>query len=130
MSRENVILSVTSVLSVLLFTFHMAGDIMRGIEKGNFSNLGFFPIGVVWLYAALLLVERRSGYLILLLASILGSGIPLVHMMGKGLGTASIVKSDGAFFFIWTLMALGITALISVILSARGLWSVRRAARK
>ena len=34
----------------------------------------------------------------------------------------AIAKSNGAFFFIWTLLALGVTALFSVILSARGLW--------
>jgi len=34
-----------------------------------------------------------------------------------------IAKSTGGFFFIWTIIALGVTALISVILSVRGLWS-------
>ena len=42
-------------------------------------------------------------------------------MKGAGVGGA-IAKSSGAFFFIWTLLALGMTALFSVILSARGLW--------
>jgi hypothetical protein len=37
-----------------------------------------------------------------------------------------IAKSTGGFFFIWTIIALGVTALISVILSVRGLWSLRR----
>jgi hypothetical protein len=46
-------------------------------------------------------------------------------MMGKGVG-GEIAKSSGAFFFIWTIIALGVTALISVILSVRGLWSLRR----
>jgi hypothetical protein len=35
---------------------------------------------------------------------------------------SAIAKSSGAFFFIWTLLALGVTALFSVILSVRGLW--------
>jgi hypothetical protein len=47
--------------------------------------------------------------------------VPVIHMKGAGVGGA-IVKSSGAFFFIWTLLALGVTALFSVILSARGLW--------
>jgi hypothetical protein len=34
----------------------------------------------------------------------------------------TIAKSSGGFFFIWTLIALGVIALFSVILSARGLW--------
>jgi hypothetical protein len=33
-------------------------------------------------------------------------------------------NSSGGFFFIWTLIALGVTGLFSVILSARGLWSL------
>ena len=33
-----------------------------------------------------------------------------------------ILRPSGAFFFIWILLALGVTALFSVILSARALW--------
>jgi hypothetical protein len=47
------------------------------------------------------------------------------NMMGKGVGVGgNIAKSSGAFFFVWTLIALGVTALFSVILSARGLWTL------
>ena len=52
----------------------------------------------------------------------LGLVVPVLHMTGKGV-VGEIAKSSGAFFFIWTIIALGVTALISVILSARGLWS-------
>jgi hypothetical protein len=46
-------------------------------------------------------------------------------MMGKGVGVASgIANSSGGFFFIWTLIALGMTTLFSVILSVRALWSL------
>src|SRR5271170_8301657 len=78
------------------------------------------PILVVWLYGTLVLAERRSGYVIILLGSLLGLLVPVIHMKGAGVG--AIAKSSGAFFFIWTLLALGVTALFSVILSARGLW--------
>jgi hypothetical protein len=47
-------------------------------------------------------------------------------MIGSGLVGGDIAKSNGAFFFVWTLIALGVTTLFSVILSARGLWSLRR----
>lgn len=48
-------------------------------------------------------------------------------MRGKGVGvTSSIGNSSGHFFFVWTLIAIGVTGLFSVILSARGLWSLRR----
>jgi hypothetical protein len=43
-------------------------------------------------------------------------------MVGRGVGVGgSIAKSSGAFFFVWTLIALGVTALFSIILSGRGL---------
>jgi hypothetical protein len=72
----------------------------------------------------LVLAERRSGYVIILLGSLLGLVVPVIHMMGKGVGVGSnIANSSGAFFFVWTLLALGVTALFSVILSVRGLWS-------
>jgi len=80
-----------------------------------------------WLYATLVLAERRSGYLIILVASLLAAGLPVVHMTGAGgVVGGAIAKSGGAFFFVWTLLALGVTAVSSLILSARGLWSGRR----
>ncbi len=97
---------------------------LRGMAPGGVSNMIGVLILVVWLYGTLVLAERRSGYVIILVASLLGSGIPVIHMMGAGLGGA-IAKSSGAFVFVWTLLALGVTGLFSVILSARGLWSLQ-----
>jgi hypothetical protein len=114
-------LTIASLLSVLFMMFHLTDDIVRGIERGTLSNLIAVPILVVWLYGTLVLAERRSGYVLLLLGSLLGLLVPVIHMKGAGVGGA-IAKSSGAFFFIWTLLALGVTALFSVILSARGLW--------
>jgi hypothetical protein len=37
-----------------------------------------------------------------------------------------IAKSSGALFFVWALVALGVTAVFSVILSARGMRSLLR----
>jgi hypothetical protein len=46
-------------------------------------------------------------------------------MRGKGVGVASSIgNSSGHFFFVWVLIAIGVTGLFSVILSARGLWSL------
>lgn len=120
-------LTVASLLSILFFTFHLTDDIVRGFEKGGVSNLTAVPIFVVWLYGTLVLAGRRSGYIIILLGSLLGLGVPVLHMRGKGVGVASgIANSSGGFFFVWTLIALGVAALFCVILSARGLWSLRR----
>jgi hypothetical protein len=50
-------------------------------------------------------------------------GYPVIRMTGKGVGVAgNVAKSSGAFFFFWTLIALVVTALFSVVLSARGFW--------
>ena len=129
--KQSVILTITSLLSILLFSFHLADDIVRGIEPGTLINLTALPIFVLWLYGTLVLTERRSGYIIVLLASLLSLGVPFLHMRGKGVGIASsIATSRGGFFFVWTLIAIGVTALFSVTLSARGLWNLRRAKRR
>ena len=80
------------------------------------------PILVVWLYGTLVLAEKRSGSVIILLGSLLGVLVPVIHMKGAGVGGA-IAQSSGAFFFIWTLYALGVTSLFSMILAVHGLWA-------
>ena len=123
--KHNILLVIASVLSILFMTFHLTDDIVRGMEPGTLFDLIAVPILVVWLYGTLVLAERRSGYVIILLGSLLGLGIPVIHMMGKGVGVGgNIANSSRAFFFVWTLLALGVTALFSVILSVRGLWSL------
>ena len=125
--KHSVMLTIASLLSILLFTLHLADDIVRGIEPGGLSNLiGGVLISVVWLYGTLVLAGRRSGYVIILLGSLLGSLMPLAHMRGAGLVGGRVANSSGIFFWVWTLIALGVTAPFSVILSARGLWSLRR----
>jgi len=53
--------------------------------------------------------------------------VPYIHMKGRGVGLASrVAGSSGAFFFVWTLLAISVTALFSIVLSARGLWRLRR----
>jgi hypothetical protein len=122
--KRNTMLTIASLLSVLLVTFHLADDITRGMEKGGVSTLVAVPILVAWLYGALVLAGRRSGYVIILLGSLLGMAVPVLHMMGKGVGVGSVIaNSSGALFFVWTLFALGVTALFSVILCVRGLLS-------
>ena len=126
--KPNLMLTIMSLLSLLLLTLHLADDIVRGFEPGGLNNLiGGVLISVVWLYGALVLAGRRSGYVILLLGSLLGMFVPYIHMRGRGVGVASgIANSSGGFFFVWTLLALGVISLFSVILAARGLWSLRR----
>jgi hypothetical protein len=118
-------LTIASVLSILLFTAHLADDIVRGMEPGSLANLSAVAILVFWLYGALVLAERRSGYIISLLGGLLAILVPLVHMRGKGVGvTSSLAHSTGHFFFVWTLFAIALTGLFSVLLSARLLWGL------
>jgi hypothetical protein len=123
--KESTMLRIASVLSVFFFINHLAGDIVRGYEKGGVSNLTAIPIFVFWLYGTLVLAERRSGYVIMLLGGLFALVVPLAHMRGAGVGVR-IANSDGAFFFAWTLVAIGVTGLLSVILAARGLWGLKR----
>ena len=127
--KQNVLLVITSLLSILFQTFHLTSDFVY--EKGGMSRSAFLIVVlflVVWLYGTLVLAERRSGYIIILVGSLLGLSVPVVHMSGAGISD-EIVKSSGAFFFVWTLIALGVTSLFSIILSVRGLWSLQRQAR-
>jgi hypothetical protein len=122
--KHSVMLTITSLLSILFFTFHQSDDIVRGFEPGGFKNISGVLILVVWLFGTLVLAGRRSGYIIILLGSLLGSLLPLAHLRGAGLVGGRIADSSGVFFWVWTLYALGVTALFSVILSVRGLWSL------
>ena len=122
--KRSVLLTITSLLSILFMTFHLSEDIVRGFEPGGVKNIIGVLMLVVWLYGTLVLAERRSGYIIILLGSILGSGVPVVHMMGKGLVGGRIVNSSGIFFWVWTLITLQVTAIFSLILSVHGLWSL------
>ena len=119
--KQNVALTIASLLSVLFMTLHLADDIVRGMEPGTLFDLILLPILAVQLYGTVALAGRRSGYVLILVVSLLDLIVPVVHMKGAGVG-GKIAGSNGGFFFIWTLLAIGLTALFSVILSARGVW--------
>jgi hypothetical protein len=120
------LLVVTSLLSILLMSFHIAEDIVLGFAGGGLSNL--FGIGVlaVYLCGALLGGNRRWGLVILLLGSLLAIVMPVIHLMGAGVG---VNRSAGAFFFVWTLYALGLTGTLGIVLSLQGLWVARVSAK-
>jgi hypothetical protein len=122
--KNNVTLTATSLLSVLLFAFHWSDEISRGMEVGTLSAFGGIVILVVWLSGTLVLGGRRSGYIISLVGGILGLGVLVLHMSGKGIVGGRIPpNSPGAFFWIWTLVALGTISTISAILAARAIWT-------
>jgi len=122
--KENIPLTVASLLSILFGTFHLADDINRGMSPGGLVNLFGVVVFVILLYAVVVLAGRRSGYVIILLASVLLTAIPVIHMRGRGIGFGTV--RSGGFFFAWTILALSVTSLFSVILSVLGLWNLRR----
>jgi hypothetical protein len=124
--KQRVLWTTASLLSILFITLHLADDIVRGFEKGGLSNLLAVPIAVLWLYGTLMLAERRSGYVIVLLASLLGAYVPYLHFKAAGgVVRGEIARSSGALLWVWTLIALGVCAVFSIILSAQGLWKLR-----
>jgi len=74
----------------------------------------------VLLYGTLVLAERRSGLVIMLIGGLGAAGMPVIHQ-----GAGAVAKSSGGFLFIWTLFALGATGSVTVILAAFRLWSLR-----
>jgi hypothetical protein len=123
--KQSAVLTVTSLLSILFMTFHLTDDILFNMAPPGLENLFAVLIFAVWLYGTLALPERRAGSIIVLLGSLFGLAVPIVHMKGNGGVTAGdIGKSGGAFFFVWTLLALGVTAMFSAAISARALCSL------
>lgn len=123
--KRNVILAITSVLSIVLSIFHLADDVRRGYEPGGFKNVSGMMMMVVWLYGAVILRGRRSGYVITVLGSLLGTLISLAHMLGKGMVGGRVPAYAGVWFWVWTMLALQVTSVFSLILSVRGLWNPR-----
>ena len=97
--KHSVMLTIASLLSILFFTFHLADDIVRGMEPGKLTNLSAVPTFVFWLYGTLVLAERRSGYIITLLGGLFALVVPLAHMRGKGVGVASSIGHSSGHFF-------------------------------
>ena len=128
--KQNLMLTIASLLSILFMTLHLTSDTIHarvGTPEAGGSTLVAVPILVLWLYGTLLLAERRSGYIIMLVGSLIALGVPVIHVMGaEGIFRGQIAKSSPAFLFVWTLHALAVTGMFSLILSVRGLWSLRR----
>jgi hypothetical protein len=114
--RQNVILIIMSLLSILLSSIHLSHDIVRGSDSWGRQSLIGVLILVVWLYGTLVVAGRRSGPVIMLLGGLLAAAMPVIHARVN-------LEKAAAFFFIWTLFAMGATGTLSVILAVRSLWS-------
>ena len=117
-------LTIASLLSVVLLPFHIGGDGILGLDRARpWFVFVMVPILLVLACGALLLAERRSGLIIMFLGGLMALGMPIIHR-NNGF-TATVAESPGGLFFMWTLMALGVTGGLAIILSARGLSNLR-----
>src|SRR5216683_3142770 len=122
--KHSVMLIRASLLTLLL-SFHLTDDVLRegGLAVKGPWNLIAVLILFVLLYGTLVLAERRSGYIIMLIGGLLGFGMPVIHMvLARTVVANELARARGDYFFVWTLLALGVTGLFSFVLSARGLW--------
>jgi hypothetical protein len=121
--KPNTTLIITSLLSILFLTFHLSDEIARGMERGGLNMLIAIVVLVVWLYGTLVLTGRRSGYIIMLLGAIIGTGVPILHMSGAAglVGGRVAANSSGAFFWAWQNFTLCVISAFSIILAAREL---------
>jgi len=123
--KQTAMLTTASLLTILLMTLHLTGDILFKMSPAGLVNLFAVFVLVVQLYGTLVLSGRRAGYIIIFFGSVLGLVIPVIHMKGtRGVIGGEIGNSGQAFLFVWTILALGITSTFSVILSARALLSL------
>ena len=126
--KPNKMLTIMSLLAIVLIICHYTDDVLRegGMAVHPAAGLIAVVITFVWLYGTLVLAERRSGYIIMLVGSLLATGMPVLHMLGaRTVLTNEAARARGDYFFVWTLLALGVTGLFCFTLSARALWSMR-----
>ncbi|HEX3069952.1 MAG TPA: hypothetical protein VHX14_15395 [Thermoanaerobaculia bacterium] len=121
--KKNDLLSATSILSVLLLALHISQDIVFGFDRAGLNHLVGVAILLVVVCGAVLLRERTSGEVIMLLGGVIAAGMMPLHMR-NGLRPEFLDKS-GALLFIWTLYVLGVTGAFSVVLAVRALLARR-----
>ncbi len=124
--KNDSLLTMASLLSILLMTLHITDDIIRGISPPAADNIGGVVIFVVWLVGTVMFAKRRSGYIVMLLGGLFAAAMPVMHMTGSRY--VAIAQSSGGFFFVWTLFAVGTTGTFSIILAARAIWLSRSGA--
>jgi hypothetical protein len=104
----------------------MTDDFLRegGLAVRGTNNLVVIPVLALFLYGTLVLAERRSGYIIMLIAGLAGLGMPVIHMaLAHNVIANDLARARGDYLFVWMLLAVGVTGLFSLILSARCLWN-------
>jgi hypothetical protein len=124
--KHNTMLTIASLLTIVLLIFHMTDDFLRegGLAVRGTGNLVVIPVLAFLLYGTLVLAERRSGYIIMFIVGLAGLGMPVIHMaLARNVIANDLARARGDYLFVWTLLALGVTGLFSLILAVRCLWN-------
>jgi hypothetical protein len=114
--KPNVVLTVTSLLSILLLSIHVTDDIVHGLDQWGPGSPLFCVVLGVFLYGTLMLRDRRAGLIMMLIVGLGALGMPVIH---RGAGRVALLS--GGFLFLWTLVALGAIGTLTIILAIRGL---------
>lgn len=126
MKKNDMVLIITSLISIVFITFHFTSDALRahpGNPEAGGSTLVAVPVLVVWLYGTLMLAGRKSGNTIMLLGGLIALLMPVFHVNGpSGFFTGQLARSTGGdFIFVWTLHVLAVTGLFSLVLALQAL---------
>jgi hypothetical protein len=119
--RQNITLTISSLLTLVLFMLHLTDDILH--DKAGLDLQGTIIcllIMLVLLYGTVELAGRRLGFVIMFLGGIGAAYMPFLH----GLGPRA---TRWGFFFVWTMLAMGVSGSFAAILALRALWRTRRA---
>lgn len=117
--KQSDVLSWTSILSVLLLALHISQDIVFGFDRGGLNQLVGVAILLGIAGGAVLLRERASGKVIMLLGGLMAAAMLPIHMR-HGL-RPEFLEQRGALLFVWVLYLLGVNGAFSVILAIQAL---------
>ena len=120
--KPSALLTVASLLSLVLVMVHLTGDVLLQPE-GHVKYPIPVVVFVVWLYGTLMLPDRVTGYIIMLLGGLIAAVMIVLH------SRTGVVHQSGGFYFVFTMFALSATGWFTAILSARELWLKIRARR-
>jgi hypothetical protein len=118
-------LVITSLISLVLFTIHLAQDIIHMPESTDATGtIIVISIMLVLLYGTLELGATRAGLVIMLLGGLATMYMPFLHTLGPR-------ATRWGLFFVWTMVAMGASGSFGAVLAGRELWrSFRPATRQ
>lgn len=126
--KPNDLLTVTSVVSIVLLSVHVADDIAHGFDTAGLMNFIGIVVLAGFLYATLIFRERLAGRIVMLLVALFALGMPVIHLRSVHINETA--QASSGTFFIWTLWALGVTGILGLVLAVQEFLSRRSSAER